>query len=95
MRGTIFGLPYGDQGLLISKRLYNNIGGFKPISLMEDVDIVRRLGRRRIAFLRSEATTSASRYRSESYLRRTLRNLACLSLYFLHVPPRVLTRLYG
>lgn len=95
MRSAIFGLPYGDQGLLISKRLYNGIGGFKPMALMEDVDIVRRLGRRRIAFLRSEATTSARRYRSEGYFSRTLRNLACLSLYFLHVPPRVLTRLYG
>jgi rSAM/selenodomain-associated transferase 2 len=95
MRSAMLGLPYGDQGLLISKRLYNSIGGFKPIALMEDVDIIRRLGRRRIAFLRSEATTSARRYRSEGYLRRTLRNLTCLGLYFLHVPPRVLTRLYG
>jgi rSAM/selenodomain-associated transferase 2 len=95
MRSAVFGLPYGDQGLLISKRLYAGIGGFKPIALMEDVDLIRRLGRRRVAFLRSEATTSARRYRSEGYLRRMLRNFACLSLYFLHVPPRVLTRLYG
>lgn len=94
-RCLILRLPYGDQGLLISKRLYGGIGGFKPMSLMEDVDLIRRLGRRRIAFLRSEAITSARRYRSEGYLWRMLRNLACLGLYYMHVPPRVLTRLYS
>jgi hypothetical protein len=35
--------PYGDQGLLISKRLYQHIGGYKPIPLMEDLDLVQRL----------------------------------------------------
>jgi rSAM/selenodomain-associated transferase 2 len=95
LRCLILRMPYGDQGLLMSKRLYNGVGGFKPMTLMEDVDIVRRLGRRRIAFLRSEAVTSARRYRSEGYLPRMTRNLACLGLYYLRVPPRVLTRLYG
>lgn len=95
LRCLILRLPYGDQGLLISMQLYGSIGGFRPMALMEDVDLIRRLGSRRVAFLHSRAVTSAQRYRSEGYLRRTLRNLACLSLYYLHVPPRVLTRLYG
>jgi hypothetical protein len=88
-------MPYGDQGLLISKRLYDRIGGFRPLTLMEDVDLVRRLGRRRIHLLRSRAVTSARRYRAEGYFRRMLRNLTCLSLYYLRVPTSVLTRLYG
>ena len=95
LRCLVLGMPYGDQGLLISKRLYEDVGGFKPMALMEDVDLIRRLGRRRVAFLRAEATTSARRYRSEGYVRRMLRNLACLGLYYLRVPPRVLMRLYG
>ena len=95
LRCLILRMPYGDQGLLISKRLYNGVGGFKPMTLMEDVDLIRRLGRRRVAFLRSRAVTSARRYRGEGYLRRMLRNLACLGLYYMHVPPRVLARLYG
>ena len=45
-------LPYGDQGLLIPKRLYDEIGGYRPLPLMEDVDLVRRLGRRRVVMLR-------------------------------------------
>ena len=47
-RTKILALPYGDQGLLISRELYNSVGGFKPIAIMEDVDIARRLGRKRI-----------------------------------------------
>src|SRR5439155_26992751 len=39
-------LPYGDQGLLIARALYDAVGGFSPLPLMEDVDLVRRLGRR-------------------------------------------------
>ena len=88
-------LPYGDQGLLISRALYDEIGGFKPLLLMEDVDIVRRLGRSRLTILRPKAVTSASRYRRDGYLKRMMRNTACLGLYYLRVPPRILARLYG
>ncbi len=95
LRCAIFALPYGDQGLLISRRLYDEIGGFRPLPLMEDVDMVRRLGRRRILRLRSAAVTSARRYRQEGYFRRSVRNLTCLGLFFLRVPARFLTRLYG
>lgn len=95
LRCAVLALPYGDQGLLISRRLYDETGGFRAMPLMEDVDMVRRLGRRRIVRLRTAAVTSARRYRQEGYARRGLRNLACLSLYYLRVPPRFLTRLYG
>lgn len=95
LRCAILAMPYGDQGLLISKRLYEEVGGFKPMALMEDVDMIRRLGRKRLIFLKSLAVSSARRYRAEGYLRRMLRNFACLSLFYLHVPPRLLAHLYG
>jgi rSAM/selenodomain-associated transferase 2 len=95
IRCALFALPYGDQGLLISRHLYNRLGGFKPLPLMEDVDLVRRLRRRELVMLKSTATTSGERYRSDGYLLRSLRNLFCLALYYLRVPPRLLTRLYG
>lgn len=88
-------LPYGDQGLLISRKLYDEIGGFKPIALMEDVDLVRRLGRKRLKILRAKAVTSAKRYRHDGYLKRMMSNAACLGLYYLRVPPHVLARIYG
>ena len=87
-------LPYGDQGLLIARKTYDAIGGFKPLPLMEDVDLVRRLGRRNLVPLDHLAVTSAQRYRRDGWWARPSRNLVCLSLYFLGVPPSRLQRLY-
>ncbi len=94
-RGRRLGLPYGDQGLLISKEFYDRLGGFRPLVLMEDVDLVRRIGRRRLAVLEAEALTSAGRYRRDGWWLRPLRNLALLTLYYLGLPPRLLARFYG
>ncbi len=94
-RVRLLGLAYGDQGLLISRRLYDEIGGFRDLPLMEDVDLVRRLGRKRLVLLQSVAETSAARYRRDGYLWRSAKNLALLALYFCGVPVRVLARLYG
>jgi rSAM/selenodomain-associated transferase 2 len=88
-------LPYGDQGLLIARRRYQAIGGFRPIVLMEDVDLARRLGRAGLMALDHAAVTSAARYRATGFRRRGARNLLCLGLYFLGVPPGVLAHLYG
>lgn len=95
LRCMLFKLPYGDQGLLISRRLYARLGGFRPLPLMEDVDFVRRLKRRQLILFRSAALTSAERYLENGFLSRVLRNATCLSLYFLRVPPRFIARLYG
>lgn len=94
-RCALLRLPYGDQGLLIPRLLYTEVGGYNPHPLMEDVDMVRRLKRRRVVMLRSRAVTSATRYRSDGYVRRSMRNVACLSLYLLGVPTTALSRFYG
>ncbi|WP_428676276.1 TIGR04283 family arsenosugar biosynthesis glycosyltransferase [Reyranella sp.] len=94
-RCRTFGLPYGDQGLLISRAQYDHIGGFRSLPLMEDVDLVRRIGRNDLVPLEADAITSATRYRRDGWWLRPLRNLSCLSLYFAGVPPQTLRRLYG
>jgi rSAM/selenodomain-associated transferase 2 len=94
-RCRVLALPYGDQGLLIARALYDFIGGFAPLPLMEDVDLVRRLGRRRLVRIGARCIASARRYRHDGYVRRPFRNLMCLSLYFAGVPPDRITRLYG
>jgi len=94
LRCALLRLPYGDQGLLIPRRLYEEIGGYRPLALMEDVDLVQRLGRRRLTMLRACAVTSADRFRREGYARRSARNLTCLMLYALRVPVHVINRLY-
>ena len=95
LRCAAFALPYGDQGLLMPKRLYQQIGGYRPLALMEDVDLVRRLGRGRVVLLRTRAVTSAERFRREGYVRRSARNLLCLTLFALRVPIHVIVRIYG
>ena len=94
-RARALGLPYGDQGLLISRRFYDVLGGYRPLALMEDVDLARRIGRRRIHHFKAVALTSATRYQRAGYVRRSARNLSCLVLYFLGVDARLLVRLYG
>jgi rSAM/selenodomain-associated transferase 2 len=95
LRCALLRLPYGDQGLLMPQLLYTEIGGYNPLPLMEDVDLVRRLKRRRIVMLQARAVTGAQRFRHVGYLRRSARNLACLTLYFLRVRTTVIDRLYG
>ena len=95
LRVRTLGLPYGDQGLLTSRALYEDIGGFRPLPLMEDVDLVRRIGRRRLVRFGTAATTSADRWRKDGWWRRSARNLSCLALYGMGVSPARIVRLYG
>jgi hypothetical protein len=95
LRCSLLRLPYGDQGLLVSRRNYDKVGGYRALPLMEDVDLVRRLGGRHVKLLRSRAVTSADRYRREGYVRRALRNQACRILYALNVPPARIAQIYA
>jgi rSAM/selenodomain-associated transferase 2 len=93
-RARTLGLPYGDQGLLISAEYYDHLGGFKPIPVMEDVDMVRRIGARRLHMLDSAAVTSAARYRRDGWWARPIKNVSLLGLYLLGVSPTTLQRWY-
>ena len=71
----VFGLPYGDQGLLISKALYKKVGGYKPLYLMEDIDIISDLSK--ISHIRSlgkEIYTSSRRWRGRNIIKLGLMN---------------------
>ncbi|HEX8571620.1 MAG TPA: TIGR04283 family arsenosugar biosynthesis glycosyltransferase [Allosphingosinicella sp.] len=95
LRVKLLGLPYGDQGLLVPKRLYDEVGGYRPLPLMEDVDLVRRVGRRRLERLAVAAVTSPERWRRDGWLRRSGRNLLCLALYGSGLSAERVARLYG
>jgi len=91
LRNKILALPYGDQGLLISKAQYERLGGYKDLDVLEDVDLVTRLkrqaGRSGITRLAARAVTSAARYHAEFSLTRRFRNAARLTLFSLGVSP--------
>ncbi len=94
LRVFLFALPYGDQGLLIRRRHYAVLGGFRPLPLMEDVDFIRRIGRRRLRPLPCAATTSARRWREEGWITRSARNLACLTMFSAGAPIERIARFY-
>ncbi|MEC3861174.1 TIGR04283 family arsenosugar biosynthesis glycosyltransferase [Mesobacterium sp. TK19101] len=93
LRSRVFGLPYGDQGLLVPRALYDRVGGFPDQPLMEDVAIARCL-RGRIGLLPGLAVTEADRYRRNGWLRQGARNLWRLIRYLAGVPAERLQRGY-
>jgi rSAM/selenodomain-associated transferase 2 len=93
-RSRRLGLAYGDQGLLMGRSFYDQLGGYARQPLMEDVSLVRRIGRGRLVALAPRAVTSSTRYHA-GYTRRSLRNLFCLALYYLGVRPALIAQLYG
>ena len=92
LRAAWLGLPYGDQGLLVSRADYQRAGGYPDQPLMEDVALVRKLGRLR--GLRVIARTSAARYKRDGWLTRGSRNLWTLARYLAGTDPEVLATRY-
>jgi len=93
-RARWFGLPFGDQGLLVSRALYREIGGYADIPLMEDVRIVRAIGKSRLVILSAEARTSAAKYERDGWRRRAWKNAWLLARYFLGTSPEELAKAY-
>ncbi len=94
LRCRLFAMPYGDQGLLVSRNLYDKAGGFRPLPLMEDVDLISRIGRSRLVYLDIPAITSAERYVRDGYVARIVRNLTCLAMWSVGVSPERIERFY-
>jgi rSAM/selenodomain-associated transferase 2 len=88
-----FGLPYGDQGLLVPIALYRSVGGYPDQPLMEDVALARALKGHMLG-IDAIAETSAAKYQTQGWLRRCARNLWTLSRYFLGVSPDQLSASY-
>jgi len=90
--------PYGDQGLLIKRSVYDEIGGYADMPLFEDVDIVCRLIKQKGAgglhVLSCRAVTSAERYVREGYGRRVLKNFILLMRYRFGAAPSALAEAY-
>lgn len=96
-RCKFFGLPYGDQGLLISRKLYEEIGGFSSLPLMEDVEMIGRIkahiGKKNLVMLDGVMTTSAEKYK-HGYAKRVWRNFRYLMSYKLGKDPKDIAESY-
>lgn len=90
-----FGLAYGDQGLFVRRAVFQQLGGYLDVPVMEDVDLVRRL--RRVGRLHHSSlplVTSARRWHKDGWFRRMGRNWWLMTLYAAGVHPRRLARRY-
>ena len=89
-------VPYGDQAIFVRRAVFEAVGGFRPLPVMEDLEFMTRLRRAGlpIRILAMPVRTSGRRQLREGLVRCTLRNLTLRLLYHLGVPPRVLAGLY-
>jgi hypothetical protein len=92
----LFDLPYGDQALFVRRVVFDELGGYRDLPLMEDVDFVRRLRRRggRLEHADVPALTSARRWERDGWVRRTLENSLLMVLFLAGYPPERLRRRY-
>ncbi|NNE57713.1 MAG: glycosyltransferase family 2 protein, partial [Hellea sp.] len=85
LRSRAWALPYGDQGLLISRALYEAVGGYPDLPLFEDVKIIEAItagrGRRRLRRIKGAITSSAAKYERDGFMRRGWRNFGLIRRY--------------
>lgn len=90
------GLCYGDSAIFARREVYDEIGGFRPHPIFEDLDLVRRLRRRgRVVHLPAIVVTSSRRFENRSFAWTFTRWASLQVLYWLGVHPRRLNRLYA
>ena len=95
IRSRLTRIPYGDQGIFVKKAVFEEIGGFKSIPLMEDIDFSLRLKKRgKVVFIKDEIVTSDRRWEREGVIWGTLRNWFLTVLFYLGVSPIRLARWY-
>ncbi|MEL7490824.1 MAG: TIGR04283 family arsenosugar biosynthesis glycosyltransferase [Pseudomonadota bacterium] len=99
VRTRLFSMPYGDQALLISRSLYDAVGGYGPQGLFEDVDIIERLvrhkGPKALHVFKTCVVTSAEKYEQNGYARQVIDNLWRLVRYKTGMSPALLEREYS
>jgi rSAM/selenodomain-associated transferase 2 len=89
-------LPYGDQALFVRRDVFQRLGGFRELPLMEDVDFVRRLRREgRLYHSRAGVTTSARRWERDGWIRRSAMNVGLVLLFLAGVPAGRLAPIYN
>jgi len=89
------GIYYGDSAIWLRRSVFERLGGFLAMAIMEDYDLVRRLERTgRSACLPGPAHTSARRWQRLG-LPRTIASWVVIRwLFIAGVPPARLSRLY-
>ena len=95
LRCILFKLPYGDQGIFVRRDIFEGLGGYREIPLMEDVDLIGRMRKKgRIAILGKKAFTHQRRWKRVGWVRASLQNQLIMILYRLGQSPDTLAKIY-
>ncbi len=95
LRCTLFSLPYGDQGIFVRRGIFDRIGGYRDIPLMEDVEIIGGLKKEgRLALLKKCAVTHDRRWVRKGWIRASVSNQMMTLMYKMGIDPHTLARLY-
>lgn len=96
LRSSLTRIATGDQAIFVRREVFEQMGGFAEIPLMEDVEFTRRLKKRgQVACLRQKVITSARRWEKNGRLKTVLLMWLLRLLYFFGVSPNYLKRLYA
>ena len=94
-RSRNFRLPYGDQAIFISSKLFRQVGGFPIIPIMEDFELIRQLKRKgKIVTLSVPVLTSPRRWLNLGILKTTLINQLIIAVYCMGISPAIIARWY-
>jgi rSAM/selenodomain-associated transferase 2 len=95
LRSRVSGICTGDQGLFVKRELYEQVGGFPQLPLMEDVALAKLLrAEAKPAALQQRIVTSSRRWESNGVWRTIFLMWRLRAAYALGADPAVLARAY-
>ncbi len=95
LRARILQMPFGDQALFMKKSMFEQVGGFQEIPIMEDFDLVRELRKRgRIGIAEGAILTSGRRWERFGPWRTTLMNQIAIMAHLLGISPVTIAKFY-
>jgi rSAM/selenodomain-associated transferase 2 len=95
-RSRVTKVGTGDQGIFVRRGVFEMLGGFPDLPLMEDIAFCRSLKRLgAVACLRSKVVTSARRWETDGVWRTILKMWTLKTLYLAGVSPVRLKRYYA
>ncbi len=94
-RSRYLQMPYGDQGIFLPAKIFQEIGGFPEIPIMEDFELIRKLRKRgTIGIVSKPVLTSGRRWQKLGIFKTTLINQVVIIAYLLGVSPKRLAQWY-
>ena len=95
IKNKVFKLFFGDMGIFVRRDIFQEMGGYKEIPLMEDMDFCKRLKKKgKIVILPQRINTSARRWEDEGKIKNLVRNWLLQIGWMFGVDPKILAKWY-